>query len=201
MIASIDRHEEQLSCLRALTTQRDCLVVAETTLLRFAVDLGMWDRGVYYPPATAESRPHRPCPITAKELVELKDQWLLTVRAVADDRGIFESQRQPFSVLFRWAQFNNNNYDEVGDLLLRCAEDSSWLRMFVKAFHTIQLDQLRLLIGRNATLLADKISEIADGDDHSRSLAEFLRQPDGDGAASSRGATSTIEDTDAGTKE
>lgn len=156
------------------------LSVSETVLRELLSVSGIWKGGKYFTIDKIRKENFLQQTLTDfshEELYSAKDVWLNSVRSVATGEGIMETQKDVLNILHRWGQLNGNDYREPQNYVIKCSEDGSWLRNFMRLFNIetnitniipfIPSDQIETFIGR--------IRKIENGDTRISSIADYLR--------------------------
>jgi hypothetical protein len=114
------------------------LSVSEAMLLEFLSEYGIWKSGRYFPLQEIKEEKIQqlsPTAFSYAQLYSAKDIWLNSVRKVAAEQGIMETQKDVLSIMHRWGQLNGNNYQEPQDYIMKHSVDRDWLRKFVRFFN------------------------------------------------------------------
>lgn len=103
--------KERLRLLKAVTSQRTNLFVAEHFLAKIASDAGLWKSGRSFSLAN-RLEPREPDRVAPEDILAAEQCWLANVRKAAANGSL---HRHPHlgSILHRWWQFNDNDYSEV----------------------------------------------------------------------------------------
>jgi hypothetical protein len=135
VIISIQEESERIRIVEILVSQQYSLSLSQDVLIRFMQQAGMWEKGTFRSSIEdAKTHSKEPLYINQQELYRIKDIWLESVRSVATTAGIIESQREPLSILYRWGQLNDDDYEEVKQYICSRMADAEWLTTFTKCF-------------------------------------------------------------------
>jgi len=135
VIEGEDDASKRRGMLEWLVRNEESLAVSHTVLLHFAGTYGIWREGAFYDNLEEKRKiPPERRTVTYEFLYGVIAVWLDTVRRVASGPGIVGQQSDALDILFRWAQFNGNDYSEVQAHVAKHVDDREWVEQFLLLF-------------------------------------------------------------------
>ena len=173
-------HGTHINMLEHLVDNTKSLSISETVLLAFLSEAGIWKKGIYFPDEkTARSKrsQHASDVFEYDELYDAKNSWLDSVRKVANVGGILETQKDVISILYRWGQLNNNDFNEEREYIMKCSLNKIWLIKFLRLFNATGniRDLDRLILRSDVPLFIERVSKLGIDDKHIKNITEHLQ--------------------------
>ena len=158
----LPKAKEKLRLLKAVTSQRKNLFIAEHFLVKVASDAGLWKGG--RPFSLANRLEPRDADRVAPEYILAAEQcWLENVRKAAANGSL---HRHPHlgSILHRWGQFNDNDYREVQNYFAEFSKTSDPLIILQHFPIGVSLDGLDTIIVNPRAIKAAILRYRTDGE-------------------------------------
>ena len=180
IIKTRDESSVRNKMLTEISSNTKSLSVSETVLVELLSTYGIWQRGKYFTVEQIKkenAQQQKPPVFSYDELYSAKDIWLNGARSVVAGEGIMETQKDVLSILHRWGQLNDNNYQEPQNYIVKCSEDGRWLHKFMRLFNveTNIQDILPFIPNNQMETFIGRIREISNGDPRISAVADFLR--------------------------
>lgn len=115
VFGKLPTEKERVQLLKAVSSQKKNLFIAEHFLVKVAAHAGLWDNGQSFS-MTNRKQPSDADKIPPQHVLNGEQAWLKNVRLAAQD-GTLLKHPHLGSILHRWGQFNNNDYSEVQNYL------------------------------------------------------------------------------------
>jgi hypothetical protein len=155
ILSLIYNGEDSKQLIRLIASNEKSISVSEHVICRLLSKYLMWSNGVYNGGRVHSEHELERFPFPPDQLIIEKNIWIETVRMISLKPNFFKDEPEPISILFRWGQLNDNNYDEVQNYLERFTLSDEGLILFLNCFTGSKgLDGIEKLIKNTATLIA-----------------------------------------------
>ncbi len=111
LLQKISSQKARVKFIDAIAVQRQNLYISEHFLLKLAAHAGLWKDGQSFSIENRQAE-HEADLVPLQVVLDAEAKWLRNVRAAAAN-GTLHKHPDVASILHRWGQFNNNDYDEV----------------------------------------------------------------------------------------
>lgn len=132
ILYNITDEESKINILDLISRSKLAISTTEHVLLRLLSKIKMWEQGEYKKMEGNEKIDNNP--FTPNQLLGAKDKWLANIRDLSKTYSFIENEPEPISIFFRWAQLNDNNFDEVKDYSEKFINDHDELVKFINCF-------------------------------------------------------------------
>jgi hypothetical protein len=129
-----DKPEDKMKLLEIISTNEESLSISEYVILRLLSKYDMWDSGTYIGIKKGTEGNYPKLGFELQRLVDIKDAWIKTLKIVISKKYLFQSEPNPISILFRWGQLNDNNYQDVKTYISNEIQDEGHFRDFLNYF-------------------------------------------------------------------